>query len=161
MWSPRSKRENGLHCKRDRSREIRTCQAGRFDGEREAAATSRRPFPHEPFPHEPLPDVPLNNSRPKTSAKPWHLLLVVLRDADLTADPGPILYDERNPQSPVVLRRILGHIEVDDDGCLTEGWLTEGLFNTQDYLWMPVLCVLAWWCLMMDTTGISSFSALG
>lgn len=45
----------------------------------------------------------------------------VRRDEDLTADPEPILYDERNPQSAVVLRHIPGHIEVDNDCRLTEG----------------------------------------
>ncbi len=85
----------------------------------------------------------------------------MLPDVDLTADAGPILYDERNPQSPVVLRRIRGHIEVDDDSRLTEGCLTEGLFNPYNYLWMPVLCVTARWCFMMDATGISSFWGLG
>lgn len=80
----------------------------------------------------------------------------VRRDVDLTADPEPILYDERNPQSAVVLRHIPGHIEVDD-----EGRLTEGLFNPYNYLWIPVLCVLVWWCFMMDATGISSFPGLG
>ena len=105
--------------------------------------------------------MPLNNNRPKTSAKPWHLLLAVLRDADLTADAGPILYDRRNTRSAVVLRHIPGHIEVDDDGRLTEGCLTEGLFNPYNYLWMPVLCVTARWCFMMAATGLSSFPGLG
>lgn len=35
-------------------------------------------------------------------------------DEELTADPEPILFDERNPQSAVVLRHIPGHIEVDE-----------------------------------------------
>ena len=74
------------------------------------------------------------------------------RDEDLNADREPILFDERNSQSTVVLRHIPGHIEVDDDDCLTEG-----LFNPYNYLWMPVLGVLAWWMFMMDATGISSF----
>lgn len=60
-------------------------------------------------------------------------------DEELTADPEPILFDERNPQSAVVVRHIPGHIEVGD-----EGRLTEGLFNPYNQLWMPVLCVLAW-----------------
>ena len=111
----------------------------------------------------------LHINRPKTSANLLPFLPVVLRDTDLTADAEPILYDERNPQSAVVLRHIPGHIEVDDDGRLTEGRLTEGrltegLFNPYNYLWIPVLYVPAWWwwwCFMMDATGISSFPGLG
>ncbi|MCH8146743.1 MAG: hypothetical protein IH987_01955 [Planctomycetes bacterium] len=53
-------------------------------------------------------------------------------------------------------KTVVGHIEVDD-----EGRLTEGLFNPYNYLWMPVLCVLAWWCFMMEATGISSIPGLG
>ncbi len=87
-------------------------------------------------------------------------------DADLTADPEPILFDERTPQSAVVLRHIPGHIEVDDGGRLTggrltDGRLTEGLFNPYNDLWIPAACAGAWWCFMMDATGISSFPGLG
>ena len=84
----------------------------------------------------------------------------VRRDEDLTGEPEPILYDERNAQSAFVLRHIPGHIEVHDDGRLTEDRLTEGLFNPYNYLWMPVLCVTARWCFMTDATGISSFPGL-
>ncbi|MCH7924095.1 MAG: hypothetical protein IIC51_01035 [Planctomycetes bacterium] len=84
---------------------------------------------------------------------------LVRPDADLTADPEPILYDERNPQSAVVLGHIPGHIEV-DDGRLTDGRRTESLFNPYNDLWIPVLCVGALWCFMMDATGISSFPGL-
>lgn len=85
---------------------------------------------------------------------------LVRPDADLTADPEPILYDERNPQSAVVLGHISAHIEIDDDGRLTEGRQTEGFFKPYNDLWIPVLCALAWRCFMMDATGISSFPGL-
>lgn len=65
-------------------------------------------------------------------------------DADLTADPEPILYDERNPRSAVVLGHISAHIEVDDDGRLTEGRQTEGFFKPYNDLWIPLLCAGAW-----------------
>ncbi|MCH9003638.1 MAG: hypothetical protein IIC02_13790 [Planctomycetes bacterium] len=88
-------------------------------------------------------------------------LPVVLRDTDLTADPEPILYDERNPQSAVVLRHIPGHIEVDDDGRLTEGRQTEGFFKPYNDLWIPVLCVGAWWLFLCRRGRVSSWTRRG
>ena len=64
---------------------------------------------------------------------------LVRPDKDLTADPEPILYHERNPQSAVVLRHMPGHNEVDDDGRLTDSRQTESLFTPFNDLWMPVV----------------------
>jgi|GEM_PF-3379729 len=77
------------------------------------------------------------------------------RDDELSADREPVLYDADQPARALVLRHMPGHIEVDDDGNLTEG-----LFNPYNYLWLPVLCVLAWWCYAMESAGISSLPKL-
>ncbi|MHC5109953.1 MAG: hypothetical protein ACYTHJ_08755 [Planctomycetota bacterium] len=49
------------------------------------------------------------------------------------------------------MRDFPGHIEVDDNGALTEA--DSNLFN---YLWFPALCAMAYLLFVLDLMGVTS-----
>lgn len=62
-----------------------------------------------------------------------------------------ILFDAGNPQDAMLLRDFPGHIEVDENGALTEGD-----FNSFNYLWFPALCVMGYLLFVLDLMDVTS-----
>lgn len=61
------------------------------------------------------------------------------QDMELTRKRDPVFYDAQDPARALAVAELPGHLEVDD-----EGYLTEGEYNPYHFLWMPALCTVGY-----------------